>query len=343
MKNVNGITLVSLVITIIILIILAGVSINLVVGQDGIITKAKQAKENIELAQIEEQTRLNDIYTSMNNETSGGILYEPIAELLNYRRKISQAITNRGITTSEMDSADKMAANISNISASSSFSPIEEVYKTSIKPINVNTTTPNIVTFKATKKGNLIIDINYDGGALAAKYYPISASATNCTVIQQDLPIYNTHYAGYLLAGTCEKDEDITVSIYAFNDAISANYTISAYIIENEEEKQIQNAYAETFTPVSNVTKTMSFTASKTGNLIIDINYDGGGIAAKYYPNKLKATHCTTIQNDLPIYSIYNSGYLMSGICSEGETITIELTAFNDAISASYTVNAYII
>lgn len=69
MKNVNGITLVSLVITIIILIILAGVSINLVVGQDGIITKAKQAKENIELAQIEEQTRLNDIYTSMNNET----------------------------------------------------------------------------------------------------------------------------------------------------------------------------------------------------------------------------------------------------------------------------------
>ena len=57
-KDSKGITLVVLVITIVILIILAGVSINLVLGQDGLIGKAKkgsdiysqqQAKEKLEL------------------------------------------------------------------------------------------------------------------------------------------------------------------------------------------------------------------------------------------------------------------------------------------------------
>lgn len=42
----KGITLISLVITIIILIILAGVAINLSLGQNGIFNRAKQAKEN---------------------------------------------------------------------------------------------------------------------------------------------------------------------------------------------------------------------------------------------------------------------------------------------------------
>ena len=46
-KNTKGITLIALVVTIIILIILAGVSINLVFGQSGIITKAKNAKANL--------------------------------------------------------------------------------------------------------------------------------------------------------------------------------------------------------------------------------------------------------------------------------------------------------
>ena len=57
MKNKKGITLVSLVVTIIVLIILAGVSINLTLGENGIITMAKKARENMELAQIDEQSK----------------------------------------------------------------------------------------------------------------------------------------------------------------------------------------------------------------------------------------------------------------------------------------------
>ena len=50
-----------------ILIILAGVSINMLVGNNGIITKAQLAREDIELAQIEEQTSLNQLYEEMEN------------------------------------------------------------------------------------------------------------------------------------------------------------------------------------------------------------------------------------------------------------------------------------
>ena len=44
MKKNKGITLVALVVTIVVLLILAGVSINLVLGNNGIIAKAKDAQ-----------------------------------------------------------------------------------------------------------------------------------------------------------------------------------------------------------------------------------------------------------------------------------------------------------
>ena len=112
-KN-NGITLVSLVVTIIVLIILAGTSINLLLGKNGIITIAKQAKENTELAKIEEETALNELYKEIEAEggTSGGISYDAIAKLMEFKEKIAQAITTAGIQTSKEDSIETMASNI---------------------------------------------------------------------------------------------------------------------------------------------------------------------------------------------------------------------------------------
>lgn len=50
MKNEKGITLIALVVTIIVLIILAGISINLVLGENGIIAKSKEAKLQHEIS-----------------------------------------------------------------------------------------------------------------------------------------------------------------------------------------------------------------------------------------------------------------------------------------------------
>ena len=58
MKNQRGITLIALVITIIVLLILAGVTISMVVGDNGILTRADNASENTRGGKVEEAKTL---------------------------------------------------------------------------------------------------------------------------------------------------------------------------------------------------------------------------------------------------------------------------------------------
>ena len=58
MKNKNGITLIALIITIVVLLILAGVSIAVLTGENGIVNKAKYAIDEYSDAEIEEKIKL---------------------------------------------------------------------------------------------------------------------------------------------------------------------------------------------------------------------------------------------------------------------------------------------
>ena len=58
MKNNNGITIIALVITIIVLLLLAGISISMLSGENSIITKAKDAKVQMGDAQYIETLKL---------------------------------------------------------------------------------------------------------------------------------------------------------------------------------------------------------------------------------------------------------------------------------------------
>lgn len=66
-KKERGITLVALVVTIVVLLILAGVSISLVVGQNGIVTKSQAAKTNYTAAVKEENSMMQNAVEYMNN------------------------------------------------------------------------------------------------------------------------------------------------------------------------------------------------------------------------------------------------------------------------------------
>ncbi len=68
LKSNGGITLVALVVTIIVLIILAGVSISLVLGNNGIIKKAREAKENYIEAAEEEDVAIHALEDEMNQK-----------------------------------------------------------------------------------------------------------------------------------------------------------------------------------------------------------------------------------------------------------------------------------
>ena len=74
MKKEKGITLIALVITIIVLLILAGVSIAMLTGENGIITQAIKAKENTEQAAKNEMAALNSIEDYLSEQTGGGYL-----------------------------------------------------------------------------------------------------------------------------------------------------------------------------------------------------------------------------------------------------------------------------
>ena len=76
-KETNGITLIALVVTIVVLLILAGVSINMVLGQNGIVTKAKEARDKTEQAKQNDLASMDQVVKDMDdilndNGTSGG-------------------------------------------------------------------------------------------------------------------------------------------------------------------------------------------------------------------------------------------------------------------------------
>ena len=65
-KN-KGITLIALVITIIVLLILAGISIATLTGENGLLTKATTAKRETKTANAEEQVKIA-VTGSLDNE-----------------------------------------------------------------------------------------------------------------------------------------------------------------------------------------------------------------------------------------------------------------------------------
>ena len=71
MKNNKGITLVALVVTIVVLLILAGVSINLVLGNNGIIAKAKDAETKSAEAIQNDLKGMNGLVSEMEGALAG--------------------------------------------------------------------------------------------------------------------------------------------------------------------------------------------------------------------------------------------------------------------------------
>ena len=71
LKNKKGITLVALVVTIVVLLILAGVSINLVLGNNGIIAKAKDAETKSAEASQNDLKGMNGLVSEMEGALAG--------------------------------------------------------------------------------------------------------------------------------------------------------------------------------------------------------------------------------------------------------------------------------
>ena len=67
LKNKKGITLVALVVTVVVLLILAGVALNLTLGENGLITKAKDAKNVYDNAVVKDQGVLDGLLAEIDD------------------------------------------------------------------------------------------------------------------------------------------------------------------------------------------------------------------------------------------------------------------------------------
>ena len=71
MKGNEGITLVALVVTIVVLLILAGISLNLVLGENGIISRAQEARDKTAQAKVNTEKAINTLTDEMEAYVKG--------------------------------------------------------------------------------------------------------------------------------------------------------------------------------------------------------------------------------------------------------------------------------
>lgn len=106
-RQTAGITLITLVITIVVLIILAGVVISLSLGENGLFKKAKMGAEEYKNAQVYEETQIskftNDIDSQVNGNRDNITISEEELEIL-----INEKIIEKLTTTSLLDYENKV-------------------------------------------------------------------------------------------------------------------------------------------------------------------------------------------------------------------------------------------
>ena len=163
MRNQKGITLVALVITIIVLLILAGVSISLVVGQNGVLTQASNAVITNKAADVKEKvsTALASAETTyyaqwaQNTSTSRATVYADTtngvkAQLANTYTDanvtISGAIVDASTTRTIVSGSDTFVftVNVDGTTGKATINPDISVYVGSTSA----TGTPKTVTLK---------------------------------------------------------------------------------------------------------------------------------------------------------------------------------------------------
>ena len=140
----NGITLIALVITIIVLLILAGVSIAMLTGQNGILTQAQNSKTQTEYSTAEEKVELA-VMGGRNNR--GNLMAD----------KVADEITNQGGTLE--NSTFPLLTKMDNYS----FIIDENGKVTSYKAISEITGSEdkNTVTLDSTKKNQVVVPAGF--------------------------------------------------------------------------------------------------------------------------------------------------------------------------------------
>ena len=136
LKNKKGITLIALVVTIVVLLILAGVTISLILDENGIIAKSKDARIGTRASQVEDEVGMWKQHNFINKESNQA---QESADTM-----LANLISRKLLTEDEIDRDQELIT-------------IKKKDGTIIKEISYSSVTINISKFPATEKAGEVL------------------------------------------------------------------------------------------------------------------------------------------------------------------------------------------
>ena len=142
MKNNRGITLIALVITIIVLLILAGVSIAMLTGENGILTQATTARDDTAVAERVERINmeLNALYSAVLADNTKDIF--TAAEIQDVIDNLKGTdCTVSGQTSGSTTASETVTITADGVKAGTGTVTIDDAGQATLTPAEADTTT----------------------------------------------------------------------------------------------------------------------------------------------------------------------------------------------------------
>ena len=231
LKNKKGITLIALVVTIVVLLILAGVTISLLLDENGIIAKSKDARTETRVSQIEDEVGMWKQHNFINKESNQA---QESADTM-----LASLISRKLLTEDEIDREQELIT-------------IKKKDGTVIKEISYGNVTINISKTPATEKsGAVVLTVDsVDGMTTITNKEEATSFANSITSLSEERkkeiikklePVYiNTKFEGTNVTTFEEtldfykKNGDITEATEeTFWNYVESNGGMDEYVLED--------------------------------------------------------------------------------------------------------------
>ena len=256
LKNNNGITLIALVITIIVLLILAGVTIATLTGENGILTRASEADMETRGAAVEEEKNLWEANKIANKYATGDV--ETLAELLErIGPNGSKLLTQEEID--EINETGKTTIGSRTIEFGTDAITIGEIYDDSMIGQKVNYSSngqSNWIIFGKDESGNVLLTTERP----IPNEFELTVGPESWLTYKEDLKQACSGYGGEIKGRTIEarsitmedinyvtgfEVEELKFDTYTFGTVQNyENQQVNFYYpSEEKEEDEVENDY----------------------------------------------------------------------------------------------------